>query len=41
MNSAFSNRISFNEKLDLEAKTFAICIVKILNQSENKIFGSK
>jgi hypothetical protein len=33
MNSAFPQKISFNEKLDMEAKMFALCFAKTLHGS--------
>jgi len=39
--STVSNRIAFNEYLDIEARMFSSCFIKSLDKAGSKIFSSK
>ena len=41
MSESISQRIAFNEELDVEARMFSACFLKTYEQNGNKVFTSK
>lgn len=40
-NNLLSNRVSFNEELDVEARVFSACFIRTFDNTKNTVFSSR
>lgn len=41
MSTLLSNKVSFNEELDVEARVFSACFIRTFNQTGTRVFSSR